>query len=166
MDEIFNRVSIRKYKNKKIEKEKIEVLLKAAMRAPSAANGQPWEFIVVTNKDTLYKLSEISPHSQMIGAAPLAIIFLANTKNQKYPQFYQQDMAASMENLLIEVCNQGLGAVWLGIAPLEDRMQFITDMFNLSKDIKPFSIAVIGYADEDRNPDERFDSTKIHYEKY
>ena len=49
MKEIFHRTSIRKYKEKNVSKEDIEVLLKAAMAAPSAGNQQPWHFYVVTN---------------------------------------------------------------------------------------------------------------------
>ena len=97
MDAIFQRRSIRKYKNTPVEKEKIELLLRAAMQAPSAGNQQPWEFIIVENKETLKKLSNVSPFSKMLAAAPLAIVLLANKNNMRYPEYWQQDMAAATQ---------------------------------------------------------------------
>ena len=78
MEVIFNRRSIRRYKKQAVEEEKIEKILRAAMQAPSAANQQPWEFIVVRDKDNLKKLSEISAYSKMVAEAPLAIVVLGN----------------------------------------------------------------------------------------
>ena len=77
MKEIFNRRSIRKFKNQSVEKEKIEKLLRAGMQAPSAANQQPWEFIVVENKETLNKLSLMSPYSRLVANSPLTLVLLA-----------------------------------------------------------------------------------------
>lgn len=88
MESIFTRRSIRKYEEKAIEKEKIEKLLRAAMQAPSAGNQQPWEFLVVENKETLEKLSEISPYSTMLKEAPLAIIVLSNEEKMKFPEYW------------------------------------------------------------------------------
>ena len=61
MADLFHRVSIRKYQDRPVEKEKIMEILRAAMAAPSAKNQQPWEFYVITKKDTLEKLSKASP---------------------------------------------------------------------------------------------------------
>jgi nitroreductase len=74
MNSIFSRVSIRKYQDKPVEKEKIEAILRAAMQAPSAANQQPWEFYVVTNKEKLEALSKVHPYAGMTKNAPAAIV--------------------------------------------------------------------------------------------
>ena len=55
MADLFHRVSIRKYQDRPVEREKIVEILRAAMAAPSAKNQQPWEFYVVTNKDLIQK---------------------------------------------------------------------------------------------------------------
>lgn len=117
MDAIFNRRSIRKYKDKPVEKEKIEKLLRAAMQAPSAGNQQPWEFIVIQDKENLKKLSGMSPYSKLIMNAPLTFVLLGNKDKMKFPENWQQDMGASAENILLEAVELGLGAVWLGVAP-------------------------------------------------
>ena len=102
MDAISNRRSIRKYQDRRVENEKIENLLRATMQAPSAVNQQPWEIIVVENKDTLKELSEMSPYSKMVEDAPVAFVLVANSDNFKMPSAWQQDMGAATENLLLE----------------------------------------------------------------
>ena len=74
MNSIYHRVSIRKYQEKPVEKEKVEAILRAAMQAPSAANQQPWEFFVVTDKQMLKDLSRVSPYAGMTKHAPAAIV--------------------------------------------------------------------------------------------
>ena len=74
MADLFHRVSIRKYQDRPVEREKIVEILRAAMAAPSAKNQQPWEFYVITKKDTLEKLSKASPYAGMTANAPVAII--------------------------------------------------------------------------------------------
>ena len=74
MNNIFTRVSIRKYQDRPVEKEKTEAILRAATQAPSAANQQPWEFYVVTNKEKLEALSKVHPYAGMTKNAPAAIV--------------------------------------------------------------------------------------------
>lgn len=167
MNSIFNRRSIRAYKEKSVEDEKIEKLLRAAMQAPSAGNQQPWEFIVIREKDNLKKLSEMSPYSKCIEKAPLAIVLIADESKMRFPENWQQDMGASAENILIEAAELELGAVWLGAAPAEDRMNYIKEMFNLKESLKPYCVISIGYPDLQENKFvDRFDGKRIHYEKY
>ena len=104
-----------------MEKEKTEAILRAAMQAPSAGNQQPWEFYVVTNKEKLAALSEVSPYAGMTKYAPVAIV-AAYRKNCMMPEYAQIDLSIAMENLWLETDAQGLGGVWLGIAPHEERM--------------------------------------------
>jgi nitroreductase len=166
MKEIFNRRSVRNFEEKPVEREKIDKLLKAAMQAPSAGNQQPWEFIVVENKDTLNKLSEMSPYSKMVAKAPVAIVILGNHNNLKYPGYWEQDLGAATENLLLEAVHLGLGGVWLGVAPLEDRMNYVKEMFDVPENVLAFAVVPIGYPTGEQKFVDRYDSTRVHYEKY
>ena len=74
MNNFFHRISVRKYQDKPVEKEKIEAILRAAMQAPSAGNQQPWAFYVVTNREKLEALSKVHPYAGMVKAAPAAIV--------------------------------------------------------------------------------------------
>lgn len=166
MNAIFQRRSIRKYENKSVEKEKIEKLLKAAMQAPSAGNQQPWEFLVIEKKETLEKISLMGPYAKMTADAPLAIVLLTNKENMKYPENWEQDMGAATENLLLQVVELGLGAVWLGVAPVKERMEYIKSIFNLPENIEAFAVVPIGYSAEEKGFVDRFDKNKVHYESY
>lgn len=162
---IQNRRSIRRYEDKPVEPEKIEKLLKAAMQAPSAGNQQPWEFIVVTNKDMLEKLAQAHIYAGPMKQAALGIIVLGNHKWLKFPSYWQQDLAAATQNLLLEAVELELGAVWMGVAPEEDRMNFIKELFNLPQGVEPFAMLALGYSEGNKFED-RFDAGRIHYETY
>lgn len=129
MDNLFMRHSVRRFKNTEVEPEKIEKLVKAGMAAPTAGNQQESRFIVVTDRDLLEKLSKCSPYAGCAAKAPLAIVPVADLNGAKFPEFWQQDLAAAMENILVEAVSLDLGGVWLGAAPLEERTDYLTEMF-------------------------------------
>ncbi len=168
MENIFIRRSIRKYTNDKVEIEKIEKMIKAGMQAPSAGNQQPWEFIVIREEKMLKKLSNVSEYANFLADAPLAIVMLINDDNLKFVECVEQDMGACAQNILLEAVHLGLGGVWLGVKPEEERMNFISDIFDLPNNIKPFSILSIGYPkDESANKFiDRYDSSRVNYEAY
>lgn len=162
---IQKRRSIRKFEERPVEKEKIEKLLRAAMQAPSAGNQQPWEFLVIEEKETLRKLAKAHIYAGPIHNAPLGIIVLANEQNLKYKQYCQQDLAAATENILLAAVELDLGTVWMGITPDEDRMAFIKELFQLPPGVEAFSMLAIGYSSANKFED-RFDNNRVHYEKY
>ncbi|MPM69739.1 FMN reductase [NAD(P)H] [bioreactor metagenome] len=166
MEIINKRRSIRTYKDIQVEKEKVEKLLRAAMQAPSAYNQQAWEFIVIENKETLNKLSMMSLYAKPVEKAPLAIIVLANNQNVKVPECWQQDLGAATENLLLEAVELGLGGVWMAVAPFEDRMSYIKDMFKLPDSILPYSVISVGYPVDEMQFIDRYDKSKVHFEKW
>lgn len=167
MEAIFKRKSIRKYLDKSIESYKLEKILRAAMQAPSAGNQQEWEFIVVDDKELLKTLANASPYSGCLKNTPLAIIVLGNKDRMIYPENWEQDLGAVCQNILLEATQLDLGGVWLGVAPLEERIAFIKTTFLLPDNIVPFSIIGIGYPQQKlQNNIDRFDISKIHYNKF
>ena len=162
MKEIFHRTSVRKYLDQKVEKEKIELLLKAGMAAPSAGNQQPWEFYVVENKELLEKLSKTSPYAGCVKQAPLGIV-ACYKKECRMPEYAQIDMSACVENILLEADSLGLGAVWLGIAPLKERMEAVREVLHIPDDLEVFAIISCGYPETTRPQQDRFDTNRIHY---
>lgn len=162
MADLFHRVSIRKYQDRPVEREKIVEILRAAMAAPSAKNQQPWEFYVITKKDTLEKLSKASPYAGMTANAPVAIIS-AYRKDCDVPCYADIDMSIAMENLWLKTDEIGLGGVWIGIAPIEERMELVHKMLDLPENVKVFSLFAMGYPAEERSQQDRFDSERIHF---
>jgi len=162
MKVIDNRRSVRSYLNKPVEEEKIEKILRAAMQAPSAANQRPWEFVVVRNQALLQKLSEMSPYSKMVASAPVAIVLLGKENDLMFEDFWTQDMGACTQNLLLEIVDQGMGGVWLGVAPQEDRMTYVKEALNL-KEGKPFAVVPFGYTDKEQTYIDRYEEERVMY---
>ena len=161
MEEIYKRVSIRKFKDKAVEKEKIMDILRASMQAPSACNQQPWKFYVVENKEIIEKLSLVTPYSKCVKNAPVVIVPCYREDNLVAPSFVQIDMAIACENMWLETTSIGLGGVWIGIAPKEDWMKSVHDILNLDDNIKAFSLFALGYPLEERKGEDRFKEENI-----
>ncbi len=167
MNNIFTRRSVRKYLDKPVEAEKTDRLLRAAMQAPSATNQQPWEFIVIDDKEILAKLSQFSPYSKFLANAPLGFVVLEKC-GVKAPLFSEQDLGAAVENLLLQAVNEGLGTCWMGVGAGDERQKFVADLFDLPETVKPFAVISAGYpAEENANKfTDRYDETRVHYNKY
>ena len=163
MNSIFHRTSVRRYQDRPVEKEKILAILKAAMQAPSAINQQPWEFYVVTDKTTLRKLANAAPYGKMTADAPAAIVAAYRT-DCSLPEYAHIDMSIAMENLWLETDAQGLGGVWIGTAPHEDRMRALERALGgLPSNQRAFALFPFGYPAEERPQQDRFDQSKIHW---
>ena len=164
MKEIFTRVSIRKYQPRPVEPEKITAILRAAMAAPSAGNQQPWEFYVITNPELIAQLSTVSPYSGCAKGAPVVIVSAYREKLWA-PMYAEIDMSIAMENLWLACEEQGLGGVWMGIAPQPERMQAVEALVGIPEGLRAFAIFPLGYPAEERQQQDRFDESRIHYIK-
>ncbi len=163
MNSIYHRTSIRKYKDRPVEKEKIEAILRAAMQAPSAGNQQPWEFWVVTDREKLEALSRVHPYAGMVKDAPAAIV-TAYREDCRIPAYAQIDLAIATENLWLETDAQGLGGVWLGTAPVEERMKAVEEILDMPEGVRAFAVFPFGYPAEEREQQERFEEERIHWD--
>jgi nitroreductase len=163
MSLLMKRKSIREYLDKPVEDDKIKALLTSAMQAPSANNQQPWEFVVVKDKDTLIKLSTVSRGAWMLANAPLCITVIIK-QDGKSPVMAPQDCAASVQNILLEAVHQGLGAVWIGVYPIEERTTRVNEILGI-KQHTAFANIAIGYPAKPTEITKRFDPLRIHYEK-
>ena len=161
--------SIRKFLDKEIEDEKIERLLKAGMQAPSAMNTQPWEFIVVKDKKSIEIIENMSKYSKPAKTSACCIITLFNkdyfAKYENY-KWFEQDMSACTQNILLQAVEEDLGAVWLGTYPDMERVNYLKGHFNIPENVFPYSVIVLGYPIEDYTGTDRFKENRIHYESY
>ncbi len=166
METINKRRSIRTFTNQKVEEDKLDKILRAGMQAPSAFNQQAWEFVVITDEIVKEELARSNPKANPVKNADLAIITLINKELLKFPSLADQDLAACTQNMLLEVVEQGLGAYWMAIKPVTERMESITKILNLPDNVEPFSLIAVGYSDDENIFIDRYDATKIHYNKY
>ncbi len=160
---IITRRSIRRYADRKISQDIIEMLIKAGMYAPSASNQQPWHFIVITERNILDKIKDVHPYAKMLGNAQLAILVCGDEDLELSKGYWVVDCSAATQNMLLAAHSLGLGAVWLGVHPRAERKKEIRNIFDLPENIQPLSLISIGYPDEQRNTPERFKKDRIHY---
>lgn len=161
MNEIYTRVSIRRFTDEPVEEEKLQAILRAAMQAPSAGNQQPWEFYIVTDPVLLEKLSRVSPYAGCTKNAPMAVV-TAYREALWAPAYAQIDMSIAMENLWLETTAQGLGGVWLGIAPVAERMRAVEEIVGIPEGQRAFAVFPLGHPAESKRQQERFDESRIH----
>ena len=162
---IFTRRSIRRFLGKPKKKKKLDRILKAGMQAPSAHNGQPWEFLVITEQNIKDAVSKMSPWAGMVAKAPVTIIVLGNIDTPNV-RWIQQDLSACTQNILLQIAEEGLGGCWMGFYPDEERVKKCSEYFNLPKNIIPFSLIALGYSDDENRYVDRSNISKIHFNKY
>ncbi len=163
MQAIFSRRSIRQYTDKQVAPETIHDVLRAGMSAPSAGNERPWHFIVLTDHDLLDRIPTFHPYSAMLKHASAAILVCGDPSLERHPGYWVLDCAAATENMLLAAHAKGLGAVWCGVYPTEDRVENIRKLLGLADRLVPFSLVPLGFPAEIKQADDRFDESRVHW---
>ncbi len=163
MNEIFTRVSCRSFKNQPVEEEKIRQVLKAAMRAPSAGDQRPWEFYVVRDREKIHALGDVTAYSSSAKGAPVVIVGVMRSM-VPMERFEAIDLSMAMMNIWLEATSLGLGGVFLGIAPIPSYIEGVERILNLPPDQSAFGLFPMGYPDEEKEIEDRFDESRIHWD--
>lgn len=162
---ILNRVSVRKYEDKEVSPEQLSIILHAAMSAPSGVNRQPWEFLVIDDRNLLTKLGNALPYAKMTGSAPIAIMVCGNTGrflDGEDSTLWQQDLSAASENILLAAHALGLGAVWTCLYPHQDRIEAARSILNIPDNLIPFNLIPVGYPENTHHPMQKWNPERIH----
>lgn len=163
---ILTRRSIRKYTDESVENKLVEQIIRAGMMAPSAGNEQPWHFLVIRQRATLEAISRDHLYASMVHLAQLAILVCGDLTLEKYAGYWMQDCAAATQNMLLTAHDLGLGGVWIGLHPREQRVGDIRRVIALPEHIVPFCLVPLGYPNEDKPDENRFDRSRIHFEQW
>ena len=168
LENIHNRKSVRQFTSEPVSDEHVEIMLKAAMAAPTAVNFQPWRFVVVNEREQLDAMAEVLPFAKMLKQAPLAIIVCGETtwfEGNENP-FWQQDCSAATQNLLLAAEALGLGAVWTGVYPDLQRAGELSAFLGLPSTVQPLCAIPIGHHDGTTQPKDKWKPENIHYGKW
>ena len=166
INNIMTRTSIRQYTEEPVSQADIETMLRAGMAAPTAVNKQPWHFVAVTDKD---KLAELSGRRGMIKQAGVAIVVCGNLdKALQGPAqaYWIQDCSAATENILLAANALGLGAVWTGCYPMEDRVAEVSKVLKLPETIVPLCVIAIGHPAEQPTPKDKWKPENVSYNEF
>lgn len=164
---IQTRRSVRKYTGEPVTKEEMDKLLAAAMQAPSAANQQAWHFIVVDQRDTLDAIPSFHPYCAFITEAPAAVIVCGDMERERFDgMFWAQDCSAATQNLLLAAHALGLGAVWLAVYPIEERVEGLRKLLNIPPHLVPLNAVALGRPAGELAEADRFDPAKVSYNRF
>jgi len=165
---LFARRSIRAYQPGEVSEDLVRDLLEAAMAAPSAVAKDPWEFVVIRNRQTLAELAKGLPNGKMLAHAPLGIVVCGDLRRAHDHQlsYLLQDCTAAVENLLLAASSLGLGACWLGIHPREERIALVRSLLGVPEPVVPVAAIALGHPAESPQPRTRYREDAVHHETW
>ena len=171
MQEIQKRRSIRKFTENPVEKQKIDTIIEAALRAPSSMGRDPWDFIVVDDKELLEKLSKAKPHgSSFLKDAALGIVVCADISKS---DIWVEDTSIASTHIYLAAESLGLGACWIQLRKRKHSDditagEYVASVLNLPVEMEVLSIIAIGYPAEEISPHkkESLKYDRIHYNEF
>ncbi len=164
LEAIHTRRSIRKFTPEPVSPEDVETMLRAAMIAPTARNSQCWRFVVIDDRALLDAMPTLSPYTGAAKSAPLAILVCGDTT--ACPDFWPQDAAAAIQNLMLAARALELGSVWCGLHPVEEREKLFQKAFALPAHIRPLGLVILGHPDQPFTREDRYDPAKVRYNRW
>jgi nitroreductase len=168
LGDLFSRRSVRAYQQRDVADDMVRDLLEAAMAAPSAVAKDPWEFIVVRNRELLSKIAEGLPNGAMLRDAALGMVVCGDLPraHDRQLSYLLQDCSAAIENLLLAASALGLGACWLGVHPREERVKHIRSLLSIPDSVIPVAAIAIGWPAESPEPRTRYREAAVHHETW
>lgn len=166
IETIMTRTSIRSFTDRAVSADTVEMLLRAGMAAPTAVNLQPWHFVVVNDRAKIDELGGNGRQSQMWHESPLVIVVCGNMEKAMEgagQAFWVQDCSAATENILLAAHALGLGAVWTGCYPIEERVANISQVLGLPEHIVPLCAIVMGFPNESPQPKDKWKPENVSY---
>jgi nitroreductase len=160
---IRTRRSIRQYLDKPVPQDMLQQVLISAMHAPSACNQQPWQFVVIEDRKLLREVPKINSYAAMAAEAPVAILVCGDSSLETVPGYWVIDCSAAVQNLLLAAHALGLGAVWTGVYPQQERVEGFRRLLSLPKNVTPHSLVPLGYPAEQPPQEERYQTDRVHH---
>ena len=171
MDLLRRRRSVRKFQDRPVEKETIDRLCEAMLRSPSSRGFNPWEFVIVTDRQTIARLSAAKPHgASFLEKAPLAVVIIADPDKS---DVWVED--ASIATLIVHLAatDLGLGSCWIQIRKRpHDKEQtadrYVTELLGIPAAWAVEAIVAIGYPAEEKqpHPTESLEYRKVSFNRY
>lgn len=165
---ILTRVSVRRFTDDAVSDEQLTAILHAAMAAPSGVNKQPWEFVVVDDRELLTQLADVLPYAKMTANAPVAIVVCGNKQRVLQgvdDNLWEQDCSAASENILLAAHAIGLGGVWTCLYPHPERIEPVRKILNISENLIPFNLIPIGHPTSDHMPIDKWHPERVHFNR-
>ena len=169
LEVINTRVSVRQFTGDKLSDAQIETILRAGMSAPTAVNKQPWTFVVVNDEAVLAQLNEALPSSRIGNGASHAIVVCGDMEKALEGEaqgYWVEDTSAATENMLLAAHAMGLGGLWVGVYPIMEKVQKVSEIINAPEHIVPMCLVVLGQPNEQPAVKDKWKTENIRYNSY
>lgn len=169
LNTIFARKSVRSFKSDAVPDEKLRMLVRAGMAAPTAVDKRPWEFIVVTDRAVLKQLADALPYAKMAEKAAAAIIVAGDVKKQwggMESDYWIMDCSAATQNILLAAESMGLGAVWTAVYPEDSRVRSVRQILGIPFHVVPLNVIPVGVQAGREKPKDKYDPKQIHWNRW
>lgn len=167
---MVTRKSVREFTDEGITFEDIKKILTAGMSGPSCMNKRMWSFVVIRNKELLGKLSVANGlYAAPLRGAALGILVCGDLERAlpDAPEYWVIDASIAAQNMVLAAQDLGIGSVWLGCWPCEDRVQEVKELMDLPENIVPHSILALGYAKKPDNEErDLYESDRVHFDEW
>jgi nitroreductase len=160
---IHGRRSVREFiKDKPVEEEKLQKILEACLAAPSASNREPWELVVIKNREVLEEIAKQAANAPFLAKAPLAVAIITDPKTS--PNYHMVDGALLTQNFALAAHALGLGTCWVGSSLNRDKVK---ELLHIPKEKNLLTILPLGYPKgKFPTPVRKPLKELVHYEKY
>ncbi|MGZ3599597.1 MAG: nitroreductase family protein [Ktedonobacterales bacterium] len=135
-DVIRTMLAVRQFRDTPIPEDIVRQIVEAGHLTASAANRQPWHFIVVEDKDTLRQLGALAPTGRYIAQAPLAIVVGITPS-----QLSESDASRAIQSMMLAAWARGVGSNWAGFHNLEN----VKPLLGIPDDVDVLAIVPFGY---------------------
>lgn len=167
---IMTRVSTRRFTGKPIPEDVMHTILEAGMAGPSAVNARPWSFIVVQDEDKLNRMADGNGRAAEPLRKAAAGVLVCGDLSRAFPtapDYWVIDATIACQNMILAAHALGVGSVWLGTWPQENKVAAQAELFGLPEGIVPHSIIAFGYPDGDTKVQpNRYETDRVHYEEW
>lgn len=167
---IMQRISVRKYSDREIPEEDLRTILEAGMAGPSCVNARDWSFIIVRDPEKLNKMADANGRpAEPLRGAKLGILVCGDMERafKGAPDYWIVDGSIAAQNMILAANALGIGSVWLGTWPQPDRVKAQAELFGLPETQIPHSIIAFGYPREEGRKEKLiWEEDRVHYEKW
>lgn len=167
---IKTRISTRQFSGQPITDEALHAILEAGMSGPSAVNARPWSFLVVRDPDMLHKMADANGRAaEPLRGANVGILICGDLERafKPAPDYWVVDGSIAAQNMILAAHSLGIGSVWLGTWPQENKVQAQRELFKLPETIVPHSIIAFGYPAENVSKEKLlYEADRVHFENW